>query len=131
MNINDAFPSKFLKASDLNNKRHVLTIDRVVMEGIQEGDPDKPVVYFKEAQKGMVLNQTNAMNISMLYGPETEQWPGNRIELYTAVVTFKGQNVPAIRIMAPSGPPPETSAPNAQAPMDHDLGLDPDDTVPF
>lgn len=127
MDINAAFPSKYLKAADLQKRRHVLTIDRVV----QEEGIDKPIMYFQGAQKGMALNKTNAMLIASLYGNNTDRWGGQRIELYEAQVSFNNQFVPAIRVMAPaeqmpahqSGPlPAETRpvhpAPDPNAPSD-------------
>ena len=102
MNINEAFPTKYLKAGDLQNRRHTLTIGSVVME---EGI-DKPIIYFQGAQKGMAVNKTNAMMIAQLYGDNTDNWTGRQVELYTAQVLFEGKFVPAIRVQAPQPPMP-------------------------
>jgi hypothetical protein len=58
MNIDDAFPSKYLKAEDLNGKPYTLTMREVCMLEIDEGR-EKAVLFFIESQKGLVLNQTN------------------------------------------------------------------------
>lgn len=152
MNINEAFPTKYLKAGDLQNRRHTLTIGNVVME---EGI-DKPIIYFQGAQKGMAVNKTNAMMIAQLYGDNTDNWIGRQIELYTAQVLFEGKFVPAIRVQAPQPPmpvhqdsplgglPPNTqsrtvhSAPDPNAPLPTQpqggggYAADPlDDEIPF
>ena len=103
MKISNAFPSKYLAASDLQGQRFTLTIARVEMENVggQDNPEHKPVIYFHGAQKGMVLNKTNAMNVSILYGDETDAWVGKQVELYVTQVPFGEKIVPAIRIMGP------------------------------
>lgn len=106
MKMSQAFPSKYVRAADLNGKRMTLTMSHVHMESVADGEPDKPVLYFNGAQKGMVLNQTNGMMIASLYGDDTDTWGGKPIELYTAMVPFGGKTVPAIRVMAPASEAP-------------------------
>lgn len=96
MNINDAFPSNFLKAADLNGAQPTVTITDVRMEDI--GDDRKPVVYFDGKEKGVVLNKTNATNISGAYGPNTEGWRGKKVVLFSTWVDFNGKSVEAIRM---------------------------------
>ena len=100
MNINDAFPSKYLKAGDLKGQAHILTIDRCVMEDVggQGSSEHKPVLYFRGTEKGVVLNKTNGGVVSYLYGPETEAWAGKQIEVYPDTVLFNNQMVPCIRL---------------------------------
>ncbi|MGI9489305.1 MAG: hypothetical protein ACR2RF_26140 [Geminicoccaceae bacterium] len=143
MKMSQAFPSKYLKAADLDNRRFTLTMARVEMESINENEHPKPVLYFEGAEKGMVLNQTNGMMIASLYGDDTDRWPGQRVELYTAIVQFQGQSVPAIRLMAPpnampahsNGPAPKSPGqpPAATAPQGGGgYSDDPlDDSIPF
>lgn len=100
MNINDAFPSKYLKASDLQGRNHPVTIANVVTEDIGKGE-EKLIIYFQGHKKGMVLNKTNANNIGILYGPETEDWVGQPIIIFEAMVDFQGKTVPALRIRGP------------------------------
>ena len=64
MNINDAFPSKYLKASDLQGRNHSVTIANVVTEDIGKGE-EKLIIYFQGHKKGMVLNKTNANNLAV------------------------------------------------------------------
>jgi hypothetical protein len=114
MNINEVFPSKFLKAADLGGATPTVTIDQVKMEDI--GDDRRAVVYFVGKDKGVVLNKTNATNISEAYGPDTDGWTGKKVTLFTAWVDFQGKSMEAIRIrrpdMAPAAQPSgETSSP--------------------
>ena len=100
MNINEAFPSKYLKASDLQGNNVSVTIANVVTEDIGKGE-EKLIIYFHGKQKGMVLNKTNANNIAAIYGPETEDWVGQPIVIFEAMVDFQGKTVPALRVRAP------------------------------
>ena len=53
----------------------------------------------------MVLNKTNANNVSVLYGDDTDDWIGRSVELFEAMVEFQGKTVPALRIRAPRRQP--------------------------
>lgn len=112
MNINSAFPSNFLKASDLQGRHVGVTIREVGMEDI--GGEDKPVVYFENKDKGLVLNKTNANMICEIAGSsETDDWIGKRISLYPTRVDFQGRRVDAIRVdVAPQVP----TVPNGNQP---------------
>jgi hypothetical protein len=96
MNIDDVFPSNFLKANDLQGTTPTVVIDRIEMQDI--GDDRKAVIYFQGKQKGVVLNKTNAGNISEKHGKETGNWIGKRVVLFAAWVDFNGKSTEAIRI---------------------------------
>ena len=100
MNINEQFPSKYLKASDLQGRAHTMNIKHIGQEDLN-GEL-KLIIYFEGANKGMVLNKTNAYTISALYGPETDNWIGQPIEVFQAMVNFQGQQTPALRVKAPT-----------------------------
>ena len=101
-NIHDAFPSKYLRASDLNGASPTVTIDRVDFEPVGRTREMKGVVYFVGKSKGLVLNKTNATKIMELVGSaETDDWPGGRVCLYTTEVEFQGEGVETIRCKAP------------------------------
>jgi hypothetical protein len=106
----DAFPSKYLKVIDLRGQHVAVTINSVDFE--QVGDDEKPVVYFKNKQKGLVLNKTNWEMIAEIAGSdESDDWPGTRIVLYPDRVPFKGKHVDAIRIDKPHKPSAKKSSP--------------------
>lgn len=101
MKVSEAFPSKYLKAVDLNDQDIVATIKSVIMENIgQADDPqEKLVLYFTDQDKGLVCNKTNAGVIAKLYGDDTESWIGKQVTLWpNHDVEFKGEIVSAIRI---------------------------------
>lgn len=99
MRISSAFPSDYLKASDLQGRAVTVTLSRVTMGEI--GGDLKPILYFQNKEKGMVLNKTNANKISEIFGDDTDTWEGGEVTLYEAMVEFQGKTVPAIRIRMP------------------------------
>ena len=121
MKISSAFPSNYLKAADLDGRTVTVKIDRVELEEV--GDDRKPVLYFQGKDKGVVLNKTNANNISAMFGDDTDDWAGMEVQLYSAMVDFQGRSVEAIRIK-----PRKASKP---APAPKSLEEDLDDNVPF
>lgn len=128
-NINDAFPSKYLKAGDLHGQEPIVTIDRVEFEAVGRTREMKAVVYFVGKDKGLVLNKTNATKIANLAGTmETDEWHGHRIRLFATETEFGGDTVDCIRIKAAGGtrqapPPPPPPNPDA-VPLD-------DSDIPF
>ncbi len=108
MNINEAFPSKYLKASDIPEEGQTVVIASIDEEEVGKDKEVRPVLYFEGEDKGIILNKTNATNISKLYGYETDDWIGKKVQLGTAWVDFQGQSVEAIRIY-----PPKRSSANA------------------
>ncbi len=103
--VSDAFPSNYLKAADLNKRAIKLKIDKVVFEEIGQEKDKKPVLFFAEVKKGLVLNKTNATTIGAVHGQEFEGWTGKEIELFEQMVPYQGQNVPSIRVRAVSDEP--------------------------
>lgn len=100
MNIQTAFPSKYLKAADLGKARPVVTIAKVAMEDV--GDDHRPVVYFQGKDRTLVLNKTNANMIEEIAGtPETDSWRGVAIVLYASKTDYGGKRVDCIRVDTP------------------------------
>jgi hypothetical protein len=103
--ISQAFPSKWLKAADLDGKEWKRTIHSVELVDVgQEGKPEnKPCLYFTgkdgdRSEKGIVLNVTNATSISAAFGDETDGWAGKEIVVYPDSVMFQGKPTPCIRV---------------------------------
>src|SRR5262245_28723417 len=102
--INDLFPSRFLKASDLKCQRRTVTIAKITREEVGKGKEKKAVVYFAGVKKGLILNKTNATKIAKVLGSEAiDQWVGKKITLFSAEVEFAGDLMAAIRVMSPNG----------------------------
>jgi hypothetical protein len=99
----DMFPSKFLKASDIDVDYEV-TIAEVAKDTVGQGDKEeeKHIVYFNEFDKGLVLNVTNGNLIAAQHGDDTDGWKGKKIVLTVEDVTFQGKVVPAIRVKRPA-----------------------------
>jgi len=110
-NINDSFPSKYLKAADLEGTPTV-TISTIRFEEVGKDKDMRPILYFHGEEKGIVINKTNATNISKLYGYETDDWCGKQVMLGTTWVDFNGQSVEAIRIY-----PPKRAGASPNAPL--------------
>ncbi len=100
MKMSQAFPSSFLKASDLGGAMVTVTIGSVTMEKVGEGE-EKPCIHFDGKDKGLVLNKTNAAVIVNSYGDESDHWTGKPIQLFSAQVSFQGRMVDAIRVRIP------------------------------
>jgi hypothetical protein len=102
--IDDFFPSRFLKASDLKGQRRVLTISKITSEEIGRDKTRKPVVYFQKCTKGLPLNKTNGKKIAEVVGSNLiTDWPGKQIALYVKPdVEYSGQVGPAIRVDYPT-----------------------------
>ena len=111
MNINQEFPSKYLKsdADFPGDEDLILTIRDVKIENVgqEEEHETKPIIYFDEVKKGLVLNVTNKNTIVGLHGIETDNWIGKKITLYVTEVEFKGKMTLGIRV--------RLRAPKAQA----------------
>jgi hypothetical protein len=119
-NINDVFPSKFLKAHDLQGRAWTLTIARVEFEQMGRTRDTLPVVYFRGKGKGLKLNKTNATAITAVAGSAlTEEWPGVVVTIYASVADFGGQSYPVVRVRAATAPAPRPLPP----PVD-DLEID-------
>jgi len=135
MLISEAYPSEFLKAADLRGRQVRVVIAHVELREV--GGEDKPVLFFQGKDKGVVLNKTNANNIGLAYGDDTDAWSGQPVILYEAMVDFQGRTVKAIRIKVPSakerGGPHLPRRPAAPVPAaeSENPGDGMDDEIPF
>jgi hypothetical protein len=119
MTRDEVFPSKYLKASDLKGKPHVVIIESAPYETLKSLDgkeTQKIVLSFKNAEKMLPLNATNFDAVCDATGcPDTEDWPGQRIELYPTRTTMGGKTVDCIRIRPPSASRPAAAPPPTPA----------------
>lgn len=121
MKLSEAFPSKYLKAADLQGRKVSVTIDSIEMANIGD-DTDKLVVWLVGKTKGFVLNVTNANMIAEIAGSEeTDTWKGIKLVLYPTKVDYQGRRVDAIRVDYPTNgalpaaaqPPPPAREPGS------------------
>jgi hypothetical protein len=137
MKLSEVFPSKYLKAADLNGKEPTAKIREIKMEEIGQDKERRPVMYFMGTDKAMVLNKTNALTIGEHYGDDMSAWTGRQVVLFSAWVDFGGKTVQALRVRVPTAQAaPGTAvqqaataaAIKAQEPFG---GVDLDDEIPF
>jgi len=111
MDIEDYYPSKYLKASDLNGKDVVLTFSRVMYEEVTGTSGVKSmnaVGYFKETrahsektgneEKRLVMKITILRQIAEALGVrEAEDWAGHRVTFYPTTDSSFGKVKDCIR----------------------------------
>ena len=106
MKTGEVFPSKYVKAEDLDHDIDVV-IERVSLEDFEDPQTKKqskkPVCYFQGARKGLILNKTNWGLIARQFGDESEEWVGKTVTLTVVDVEAFGDIVSAIRIKLPKG----------------------------
>jgi hypothetical protein len=140
--LSNLFPSNYLSAGDLPDEGLDVTIVSMDQQKMPDG-AEKSVIYFKEWEKGMVLNKVNAKSIAALYGDETDDWEEKRITIWPTETPFNGDMVPCIRVKkkAPKPAGKKTVAPGVvgksgkitpmtQAEVD-DMDEEDDDKLPF
>jgi hypothetical protein len=127
MKISAAFPSKYLKANDLQDRNVSVIMSHVALEDVGDNER-KPVLHFQGKNKGLVLNKTNSRVIAAAYGDDTDDWDGKPLVLFPAMVDFRGDSVEAIRLRAPKqkDTPKQVVREEAENPA---AGLD--DEIPF
>jgi hypothetical protein len=105
MKLSEIYPSKYLKAADLQGKEPIAKIREVREEDLGPDKDRKPVLYFQGTDKGLVLNKTNALTIGDAYGDDTDEWRDKDVILYSAWVDFQGRSTQAIRVRVPTVEP--------------------------
>lgn len=122
--VKDMIQSKFLRKEDFDEDQ-VCTIKDCKLE--QVGKDDSPeerwVLYFRERDKGMVLNITTIRVLEQAYGGDTDHWVGNKVMVYVDPnVSFGGKVVGGLRLRTPKKQ--AVKAPEAKAEAF-------DDDIPF
>jgi len=110
LTVDALYPTKRLKAVDLNGKICTFRIEAVKIEEFGRTSEKKIVITFAYTSKTMILNRTNADAIANLYGNHIADWIGKKIILYAAMVTYGNEMVQTIRIknQIPGEPEPES-----------------------
>jgi hypothetical protein len=91
---------------------------------------------FEGTDKELVLNVTNFDAICDVTGKyDTEDWPGEKIELYPTKTRMGRDTVDCIRVRVPGqrtrAASPPTSEPTPEQKSEHTLRDDMDDAIPF
>jgi hypothetical protein len=98
-------PSKYMKKEDVTQPV-LVTMQQIKVENTApdgQAPEMKPVAYFAEMPKGMILNSTNCKIIEKITGTDDYmQWSGRQYVLYfDPNVQYKGELTGGIRIRAP------------------------------
>ena len=117
MNINEddfdvLYGSKYLSVADLKDGEPQLKIGKVEVAELREKNGTtkrKYVMWFEGADKGLVVNKTNAKKLADAYSKQPQKWIGQAVQLYTEDTTFgKGVRVRPLRKPAtPAEPDPD------------------------
>ncbi|NQU20950.1 MAG: hypothetical protein HQ567_06670 [Candidatus Nealsonbacteria bacterium] len=123
MKMSEMFPSKYLKAADIERGRErQLTTDYVDVELMESTGDKKPVLYFKGEDRGLVLNRTNAEVLSDAFGEDSDDWAGQRVVLYCAKTQFAGKTCDGLRLR-PAVNGQAEAAPKPMDPADTNVEL--------
>lgn len=132
MKISETFPSRYLKADDLQGRDVRVTMGNVELEKL--GTDMKPVLYFKGKEKGLCLNKTNSNTIADAYGDDTNDWFGQEIIMFSVMTDYQGKVGPAIRVKVPPRAPVRREDPISTSPQRMTVGVSDNltsDEVPF
>ncbi len=100
MLIEDIFPSKYLKASDLNGQDLPVVIQSADI--VQFDDGNKIEVTLAGQSKTFVCNKTNAKAIATAYSSDTNAWHGCNVILFPMMVDTPNGPKEAIRVRIPA-----------------------------
>lgn len=111
MKVGDLYGNRYLTAADLGGREPIVVMRAVAVEKVKQGreTEERLVLYFENAERGLMLNKTNALAIASLHGEETDAWLGRRIRLFESSEDYDGKTYRVIRIkqatesVAPSG----------------------------
>ena len=160
--LSDLMNSRFIKKDDIHPKGMLVTINYLERQNVAPEDATKEmkwVIFFDEfAEKGMVLNPTNATMISEILASEnTDDWIGQSVVAYidptimmgtkrVGGIRFRGRDLPrterteeAPRRPAPprqhqdeyDEPPAQPRRPAPPRPRAAPLDPDQDDDIPY
>jgi len=97
--IRDVYRGRYLTVQDLGGRPMEMTITSCDLEPVGIAREEKLVLQFREDDRGLPLNVTNAKSIQKILGASnTDLWKGKRVELYPAKTDFKGESVDCVRV---------------------------------
>ncbi len=113
--VSEMIVSKFLRKEDFDEDM-VATVRGVKLEDVGNQGEQRWVLYFREMQKGMVLNVTTIRVLEGAYGDDSDGWIGKRVMIYVDPnVSFQGRVIGGLRLRAPK----KTAAAPAPTPAAH------------
>ena len=107
MKVSEMTGGTYLRKDDIGDDM-LLTIKNIKREkvGTDEDAEEKFVMYFKELEKGLVLNKTNIQMAAKSTGEDdSDNWAGKKIVLYfDEAVSYAGKVVGGLRLRAARKP---------------------------
>ena len=130
MDTSNLYPSKYVGSDDLRGNHVTVTIQELKLESLKDRNglqQMKPVLYFQNAKKGLVINKTNLKSLQAILGSKNSRdWVGKKIVLFSIPVQFGDEMRQGIRIFKPESNSNGAANKVEAAPP----ALDPDDDVP-
>jgi hypothetical protein len=132
MKRSEIFPSKYVKAEDLDTPRVVTIATQTVETFKNNGKEDQKLMltFHEKGARALVVNRTNFDAIADLYGGDTDDWLNKKIELYADQTRMQGKLVDCVRVRAPgvgTTAAPATKAPAAKPESEPEF----EDEIPF
>jgi len=93
--INDMFPNKYLTALDIGDGKPVVTCANIIMEmgeNYRTKEPEEQwFLQMKGTEKVCKLNATSSREIAKTYGTNTDNWIGQKLQLFTVDMSIGGE----------------------------------------
>ncbi len=100
--LDELYGGKLISASIVKNEKlsgKFLTISNIEVQEFGKDKPKKKLLLsFKEIDKQLPLNKTNAITISESYGSDYNLWIGKKITLFITKRAFGSQTVDAVGV---------------------------------
>jgi hypothetical protein len=131
MKVSELIQSKFLRKEDVEDELPV-TIKSLKIEDMPGSNGEQRcVLYFKEQNKGLVLNNTTIRVLESAFGNESDDWNGKKAVLYVDPnVTYMGKVTGGLRLRPVKKPPLVESARAAPAARADETEFEFDDQIP-
>ena len=102
MKMHEMFPSNYVSKEDVGRGLD-LKITECRHEDVRNPDSgreeSKPVLYFEQLAKPLILNQVNGKAIAALHGEDSDGWTGKWITLFhDETVSFGSRQVGGVRV---------------------------------
>ena len=102
MDMRQKFPSRYYKPEDFTGDVR-LTMASVHDELIFA--EQRPVLYFRGQEKGLVINGARNKSLIDLFGYESNQWVGQDVVLFATTTMVGNKAKPTIGVKKPNGQP--------------------------
>jgi hypothetical protein len=99
-----------MNAGDFVSEK-ALRIKAVTVETMRGGE-QKPVLWFTNHQKGLILNKTNNRTLRGSFGDDMEKWAEKIVVVFPTQTDFGGKVVGALRVRIP--PPKQATTGNGR-----------------